>query len=133
MAREMFLFGGMERRQIGVGLTPITKQLGDYFGVPDGNGLLINNVRENSPAAKAGLKAGDVIVEVDGKPVKGDFDIMRMLNEKKDGDIELTIVRDRNRQTVRVTPEAVKTGDFNTIPELMAKAIRSNGLSARYG
>ena len=110
---NVFIWRNGSGRQIGVGLTPITKQLGEYFGVPDGNGLLINSVRENSPAAKAGLKAGDVIVEVDGKPVKGDFDIMRTLNEKKDGDIELTIVRDRNRQTVRVTPEAVKAGDFN--------------------
>jgi len=44
---------------------------------------------------------------------------MRTRNEKKDGDIELTIVRDRNRQTVRVTPEAVKVGDFNQYFEQM--------------
>jgi len=106
---NVFVFGG-GGRQIGVGLTPLGKQLGDYFGVADGNGLLINNVRENSPAAKAGLKAGDVIVEVDGKAVKGDFDLMRVFNEKKEGDVELTIIRDRNRQTVRVTPETVKNG-----------------------
>ena len=110
---NVFIWRNGASRQIGVGLTPLTKQLGEYFGVPDGSGLLINSVRENSPAAKAGLKAGDIIVEVDGKPVKGDFDIMRTLNEKKDGDIELTIIRDRNRQTIRVTPEAVKVGDFN--------------------
>lgn len=104
-------------RQIGVGLTPLTKQLGDYFGVADGNGMLITSVRENSPAAKAGLKAGDVIVEMNGKPVKGDFDMMRELNEKKDGDVELTIIRDRNRQTVRVTPEEAKANDLSPLLE----------------
>lgn len=106
---KVFVWRGAAGRHIGVGLTPLTKQLGDYFGVPDGNGLLITTVRENSPAAKAGLKAGDVIVEADGKAVKGDFDLINLLNEKKEGDIELTVIRDRNRQTVRVTPETVKS------------------------
>ena len=54
-----------EGRQIGVGITPLGKQLAEHFGV-DG-GMMISEVRENSPAAKAGLKAGDIIVEVDGK------------------------------------------------------------------
>ena len=110
----VFVWSAKGSRQIGVNMTPLTKQLGDYFGVTDGNGLLISSVRENSPAAKAGLKAGDVIVEIDGKPIKGDLDIVRTLNEKKEGDVELTIVRDRNRQTVRVTPETVK-GDLSPL------------------
>jgi S1-C subfamily serine protease len=105
-----FIWRGAASRQIGVGVTALTKQLGDYFGVPEGRGLLINNVRENSPAANAGLKAGDIIVEAEGKVVKGQTDLIRALSEKKEGDVSLTIVRDRNRQTVRVTPEAAKDG-----------------------
>lgn len=101
-----FFFGA--NRQIGVGVSSLTKQLGEYFGVPEGKGLLINSVRENSPAAKAGLKAGDIIVEVDGKEIKGNGDLIRAINEKKEGDITLTIIRDRNRQTVQVTPEKMK-------------------------
>jgi membrane-associated protease RseP (regulator of RpoE activity) len=96
------------RRQIGVGLTPLTKQLSDHFGVE--NGALVNTVRENSPAAKAGLKAGDIIVEVDGKAVKGELDVIRALGEKKDGDVTLTYVRDRNRRSVTLTPEEGKGG-----------------------
>lgn len=102
------------RRQIGVGLTPLTKQLADHYGV-DG-GALVNNVRENSPAAKAGIKAGDIIVEAEGKAVKGDFDLIRALGDKKEGAITLTIVRDRNRQTISVTPEEMK-GGFNNFFE----------------
>jgi len=105
-----FIYRGSANRQIGIGTAPLTKQLGDYFGVAEGRGLLINNVRENSPAAKAGLKAGDVIVEIEGKEVKRTPDLIRALNEKKEGDVSLTIVRDRNRQTVRVTPEISKDG-----------------------
>ncbi len=96
-------------RQIGVGATPLTKQLGDYFGVASGEGLLISSVRENSPAARAGLKAGDIVTEVDGKAMKNIADLIRAVGDKKEGDVTLTIVRDKNRQTVKVTPEAAKT------------------------
>jgi len=107
---NVFIWRGGANRQIGVGTAPLTKQLGDFFGVAEGKGLLINNVRENSAAAKAGLKAGDVIVEIEGKEVKGMTDLIRALNEKKEGDVSLTVVRDRNRQTARVTPEISKDG-----------------------
>ena len=101
-----FFFGS--NRQIGVSVSSLTKQLGEYFGVSEGKGLLINNVRENSPAAKAGLKAGDIIIEADGKEIKNNMDLIRVLNDKKEGDVTLTIIRDRNRQTVQVTPEKLK-------------------------
>lgn len=107
---EPFVFAFGNRRQIGVGLTPLTEQLAKHFGV-DG-GALINSVREDSPAAKANLKAGDIVVEADGKPVKGELDLVRAIAAKKEGEITLVIVRDRNRQTVKVTPEEAK-GGFN--------------------
>jgi len=99
-----------EGRQIGVGVTPLGKQLAEHFGVE--GGVMISDVRENSPAAMAGLKAGDIITEIDGKVVKGQFDLIRVVNEKKEGDVTLTIVRDHNRQTITVTPEASKDGGF---------------------
>jgi serine protease Do len=101
-------FGG--GRQIGVSAYAVTKQLGEKFGV-DG-GVMVNEVRENSPAAKAGLRAGDIVVEVGGKPVKNNADLIKGINERKDGDVTLTIVRDRSRQTVTVTPEPAKDGTF---------------------
>jgi serine protease Do len=97
-------------RQIGVGIVPLTKQLSEHFRVE--GGAMISEVRENSPAAKAGLRAGDIIVDADGKPVKGHIDLIRAIGEKKDGDVQLTIVRDGNRQTIPVTPEAGKDGGF---------------------
>jgi serine protease Do len=106
----VFFYGSS--RQIGVSVSTLTKQLGDYFGIADGKGLLINNVRADSPAAKAGLKAGDVIVEVEGKPVDDMGDLIRGVNEKKEGDVTLTIVRDRNRQTIRVVPEKATRDSF---------------------
>lgn len=106
---DVIIRGFGENRQIGVTVTNLSKQLADYFGVAEGKGLLIESVRENSPAAKAGLKAGDVIVEIDGKEVKNSLDMVRALNEKKEGGVNLTIVREKNRQTILVTPETVKS------------------------
>jgi len=96
-------------RQIGVGVMPLTKQLAAHFNVD--SGLMVSEVREGSPAEKAGVKAGDIIVEANGTPVKGHMDLMRVLNDKKDGDVTLTIVRNGSRQTVTVTPEAAKDGN----------------------
>lgn len=105
---KIFMWRDGDSRQIGVGVTPLTGQLGDYFGAADGKGLLVISVRENSPAAKAGLKAGDVIVEVEGKVVNEMTDLIRAVNEKKEGGIALVFIRDKNRQTVNITPETVK-------------------------
>lgn len=97
-------------RTIGIGVTPLGKQLAEHFGVE--GGVMISEVRENSPAAKAGLKAGDIVVEANGKAVKGEIDLIRSVNEKKEGDVTLTIVRDGKRQTKSVTPEASKDNGF---------------------
>jgi membrane-associated protease RseP (regulator of RpoE activity) len=97
-------------RQIGVGIVPLSKQLADYFKVE--GGALVDDVRDNSPAAKAGLKAGDIVVEANGKAVRNQMDLIKAINEKKDGDVQLTIMRNGNRQTISVTPEASKDGNF---------------------
>lgn len=107
-----FAFG----RKIGVGTAQLTKQLGEYFGVTDGKGILVTSVNENSPAAKGGLKAGDVIIEADGKSVANSMELMKALNSKEKGVVTLTVIRDKNRQTVTVEPEAGKPEvfEFNT-------------------
>ncbi|MEJ7623497.1 MAG: PDZ domain-containing protein [Pyrinomonadaceae bacterium] len=107
---QSFTWRGGEGRQIGISVYPVTKQLGERYGV-DG-GVMINDVHENTPAAKAGLKAGDVVTEIDGKPVKNQLDLIRAINSKKDGDVTVTIMRDRSRQTISVTPEVSKSGGF---------------------
>jgi membrane-associated protease RseP (regulator of RpoE activity) len=96
-------------RRIGVSTETLTKQLADYFGVKDG-GVLITSVTDNSPAARAGLKAGDVITAIDGEKVSSPGDISRALGKKDTGDVSLTIIRDRNPRTITVTPEKSSDG-----------------------
>jgi len=105
-----FTWRAGEGRSIGVGITPLTKQLASHFGVE--GGALVNDVRENSPAAKAGLKAGDIIVEADGKAVRSQFDLIKSINDKKDGSVQITVVRNGKRQTMSVTPEVSKDTGF---------------------
>ena len=97
----VFAFGN---RRIGVTTQTLTKQLADYFGVKDG-GVLVTSVSDNSPATKAGLKAGDVITAIDGEKVSSPGDIARGVSKKDSGDVSLTIVRDHSTRTVTLTPE----------------------------
>jgi membrane-associated protease RseP (regulator of RpoE activity) len=91
-------------RRIGVSTMELTKQLADYFGITGGKGVLVTSVTDDGPAAKAGLKAGDVITAVDGEAIDSPGDISRAINRKKDGDVTLTIIRNKSQQTIHVTP-----------------------------
>jgi len=88
-------------RRIGVTTSTLGKQLADYFGVS--HGVLVNSVESNSPADKAGLKAGDIITEADGQKVEDAGDLVNALSRK--GELTLKVVRDRKERTVRVAPE----------------------------
>lgn len=101
---DLTFFLGNSRR-IGVSTMQLTKQLADYFGIADGKGVLVTSVIENSPAAKAGVKAGDVITAIDGEAVDSPGDLARAINRKKEGDVSLTIVRNKTQQTIHVTPK----------------------------
>jgi serine protease Do len=91
----------------------LTKQLADYFGVSVGRGLLVTSVSENSPASKAGLRAGDVVTEVNGERVEDSGDFVRAINQKEDGEVTLTIIRDKSQRTIKVTPERRANQSFN--------------------
>ena len=110
-----FAFGA--NRRIGMRTTQLTEQLADYFGIKGGRGLLVTSVSENSPAARAGLKAGDVITEVDGKRVETMGDLAREVNRKEQGDLTLTVIRDKSQRTIKVTPERGQTLPFHFSPE----------------
>ncbi|MEP6706082.1 MAG: PDZ domain-containing protein [Pyrinomonadaceae bacterium] len=131
-----FAFGN--NRRIGVSTQQLTEQLADFFGVK-GGGVLITSVNDNSPAAKAGLKAGDVITAVDGEKIEGPGDVSRALNKKDDGEVTLTVVRDRNTRTFKVTPTkpeglTVPSGRISTNGRVSRTEIRDAiKLGARQG
>jgi serine protease Do len=88
--------------RLGIQTHDLTDQLGEYFGAA--GGVLVTSVGENTAARTAGLRAGDVITEVDGQPV-GSTAALRQRLTGKTGTLELTVVRDRKEQSIRVDLE----------------------------
>jgi len=91
------------RAALGIDGDDLTPQLAQYFGVKQGKGVLVSEVTLGGAADKAGLKAGDVIVQVDGKAVGSVVELRSALNDNFTDDtrkVKLTIVRDHHEQTV---------------------------------
>jgi S1-C subfamily serine protease len=92
-----------DRPWMGIEMQRLTDQLRDYFKVKDG-GVLISSVAEDSPAEKAGLQAGDVIVKIDGEEIENRRDIIEILEDKEVGDeITVSIIRDGKSKKKKVT------------------------------
>ena len=92
--------------RLGISGDELTSQLAEYFGVERGRGVLVREVLTGSPAAKAGVKAGDVIVAVDSEPVGSLGELRRALARKREEkQVTLTIVRDHREQSVTVELE----------------------------
>ncbi|MGB9763953.1 MAG: PDZ domain-containing protein [Candidatus Saccharicenans sp.] len=100
---EKFEFGIENFNFIGVYLDQLNPELAKYFGVEDGRGLLIRSISPKSPAEKAGLKVGDVIIGADGKKIETLNDLTELLQNKKKGEkVSLEIIRDRKKTKVEV-------------------------------
>jgi serine protease Do len=94
------------RARLGVGVQDLTPDLATYFGVSDG--VLVSSVDAERPAAKAGMKAGDVITAIDGKAVKSPGELVEQLAGKQ-GDITISVTRDRKALTLKATLDAPQT------------------------
>ena len=91
------------RRRLGVGLAPshVARQLRRAVGLPERDGLLVREVEEDSPAAKAGIREGDLIVAVGDREITSADDLFDALGTE--GELKLTLVRGADEQTVTVS------------------------------
>ncbi len=128
--------GKVTRGRIGVQIQDVTAQLADAFGLDRPRGALVGQVVADGPAEKAGIKAGDVILSVDGKAVERSTQLPGIISTIKPGsDTKLEVWRDKSTKTlaVRVEPrdeEPVKVSNRRGEPAEPAKADRL-GLSVR--
>jgi S1-C subfamily serine protease len=91
--------------QLGVAIAPghVARRLRRAVGLPDTDGLLIREVAEASPAGRAGLAPGDLIVAAEGQPARTPDDLFDALAAARSGPLELKVVRGTDERTVQVT------------------------------
>lgn len=102
----------------GLTLRTLNRQLGEYFGAPNGHGVLIEEIRKKSPAQKAGFKAGDVIVKVGSETVESVREVRSALEDYAKGDkVTFEVIRKGERTSVSLEIEEKQHGSmFNVEP-----------------
>jgi len=103
------------RSTSGVTLESLTPQLGDYFGVKNGEGMLVRSVQKGSAAETAGLRAGDVIVKVGDQKISDNSDWREALRNGKDGKVSVTVVRDKKELTLSISVPARRGSDSSAL------------------
>jgi serine protease Do len=96
--------GLVGRSRLGISIESLSPQLADYFGTKDG--VLVSSVSDDSAAAKAGIKAGDVITSFNGSAVGDPQELRRRIQSLNDGDeFTVSVTRDRKPLTLKGTAE----------------------------
>jgi len=104
IANQLIEHGEVTRGYLGIVIQPLTPDLAESFDIEHGQGILVAQVSEDSPAAKAGLRQGDVIVEYQGEPVKNVGSFRNRVSLTRPGSQEsLTVVRDGEHRSLTVT------------------------------
>jgi serine protease Do len=108
------VLGMNSRPRLGIDAEDLSGQLGNFFGVPDGEGILVRDVNADSVAQKAGLKAGDVIVSMNGERLRSVGDLRAKLaarDSDKATSVKLGLIRNKSEMsaTVELPPPAAKS------------------------
>ncbi|MBI5327966.1 MAG: DegQ family serine endoprotease [Deltaproteobacteria bacterium] len=116
MAKDILLQlkerGRVTRGWMGVSIQEVTPDLAKSFGLKDRHGALVSSVNKDDPADKAGIKAGDIIVEFDGKEIKEVSDLPRSVASTLPGKtVKAKVIRDGKEKIFAVTIEKMKEDD----------------------
>jgi serine protease Do len=115
--------GKVTRGWLGVTIQPVTPEIAASMGLENARGALVSDVAEGGPAAKGGIKVGDVIVQYDGKNVQRSNELPLLVAETAVGKtVPVKVLRDKREMTLRVT-----TGELNEEKTVVSKAA-TNGL-----
>ncbi|QBJ80402.1 MULTISPECIES: DegQ family serine endoprotease [Aquitalea] len=115
VADQLKATGKVSRGRIGVAIQELNKDLAASFGLAKPAGALVNDVEKKSPAEKAGLRTGDIILSVAGQAVDSSSDLPRLIGAIRPGKpVVLEVWRNRAMQKLTVVPEELKTEDART-------------------
>ena len=114
-------FSNLRTPMLGINGEEVTGQLGQYFGAPDGEGILVKEVKSGTPAEKAGMKAGDVITKVGGQRVRTLSDLRSELREKSgDKPVPVTVMRKGSETTLQIELDQPKRPERKIISRKIA-------------
>ena len=135
VAMELLQKGDVSRAWIGVSYQELTPELASSFGVQRTRGALVNEVIPNGPAAKAGLRSGDIIIDIQGREVREGRDLLRAVLQYPVGEkLSLTVLRDGGTQKLAVVTAArpdqreARAGGAQPKRQSQAKPATSRGL-----
>ena len=107
--------GKVEHGYMGIGISDVTPDEAKFFNVKIAIGAVVSQIEPDSPAAKAGLKTGDVITELNGRTVNDAGELQVAVGQKQPGTkLDLTVMRDGKSMQVPITLEAMGARDKNT-------------------
>jgi len=103
LVEQLVQHGEVRRGQLGIALQDLTPRLAEAFGLEQRHGAIVSQVISDSPAERAGLRPGDVIVSVNDKPLRGAAQLRNAVGLHRIGEvIELGIIRDGRPRTLRL-------------------------------
>ena len=106
---QLMQYGKVTRGRLGVTIQEVNQALADSFGLKKPHGALVSSVEEHSPAERAGLKPGDIIIGLNGKPISHSADLPPIVANIKPGTLaELDIIRKGEKKSVSVDVGAMK-------------------------
>lgn len=109
LVQQLLEYGEVRRGALGISAQPLTAKLASAFNVPTRYGVIIGSVQEGSPAAKAGLVAGDVITAIDGRRVRDVKAVRNRIGLVRLGQaLNLTIIRNGAPESIKVTVEKLR-------------------------
>jgi serine protease Do len=88
---------------VGADVNPVRTQLAGYFGVKSGTGLLVESVDDQSPASRAGLKAGDVVVKVESAQMTSKNDWLKAIRNHRGHLVQVTVMRNKQEQILTMS------------------------------
>ena len=101
---DLLRSGRATHAYLGIEPAPVTREVAAQLGLDQAAGVLVMEVGAGTPAAKAGLRPGDVIVRLDDKPIDTVEDLFGELRQHRPGDrVTLTVIRDRREQQLTAT------------------------------
>ncbi|HET7731053.1 MAG TPA: Do family serine endopeptidase [Usitatibacter sp.] len=114
VADQLMKTGKVVRGRIGVSITNVTRDLAESVGLGKPQGAAVGSVEENSPASKAGLEPGDIILKIDNRPIEGSADLSRTIRSLKPGNkVNLNVWRGGKTRDVVVTVVEFKDEEAN--------------------